>query len=334
VANESPYIQDTVQHVGNITDNYLDFPDRNSFTDIDDWLELLESPYKFFENSFWIKGIFEKAQQEGIGVLLTGARGNHTISWGPAIDYYILLIRKLQWIRFYRELKHYSRRTGVGRSRLLPYITKSAFPFLDRFAGTYGHTEIPVLIHPDFAKRTNVFEKLQNHDVGLGTTSVDAFESRENHFKNLALSNMQGASGTKLSLRYGLWERDPTCDPRVVRFCLSVPIGQYVQNGFDRSLIRRATATYLPDKVRLNQRIRGVQGADWVHRMFHSWSSFVEEARKICTDSATSQFLNIRQIKDSIEKIGVSPSPELAYDPDARFLMRSIIAYRFLKQFA
>ena len=30
----------------------------------------------------------------------------------------------------------------------------------------------------------------------------------------------------------------------------------------------------LPDKVRLNQRIRGVQGADWVHRMIPYWDFY------------------------------------------------------------
>ena len=58
---------------------------------------------------------------------------------------------------------------------------------------------------------------------------------------------------------------------------MSVPIEQYVQNGVDRALIRRSTKQYLPDPVRLNQRIRGVQGADWIHRMLPSWRSFTEE---------------------------------------------------------
>ncbi|MGQ4671626.1 hypothetical protein ACUIJ5_25025 [Bacillus toyonensis] len=48
---------------------------------------------------------------------------------------------------------------------------------------------------------------------------------------------------------------------------MSVPEEQYVQNGLDRALIRRATKNFLPDKVRLNQRVRGIQGADGVYRM-------------------------------------------------------------------
>ncbi len=334
VADETPYIQAAVRHVGNITHNDLDFPGRNSFEEIDDLIGLLEAPYKFFENSFWIKGILEKAQQDGVGVLLTGARGNYSISWGPAMDYYAKLLRKLRWFRFYRELKHYGRHMNIGRSRLLPIIGKQAFPYATRsFYSRRPKNEIPHVIHPDLAARTNVFEKLKHHDVGLEGASFDEFEARDYQFGNLATSNHQGTSITKFSLRYSVWERDPTADPRVVRFCLSVPIEQYVQNGMDRSLVRRATESYLPDDIRLNQRVRGVQGADWIHRMIPTWRFFIEELRMLCRDPVASHYLNVDQIKASLEKIGHAPKPEYAYDADARLLMRALIAYRFLRQF-
>ena len=41
----------------------------------------MEMPYKFFENSFWLKGMFEEANKERVGILLNGDRGNFTISW-------------------------------------------------------------------------------------------------------------------------------------------------------------------------------------------------------------------------------------------------------------
>ena len=69
----------------------------------------MEMPYKFFENSFWLKGIYEEAMQQGIGVLVKWGRGNFTISWGPALDYYAILLKKLKWIRFYQELDQYSK---------------------------------------------------------------------------------------------------------------------------------------------------------------------------------------------------------------------------------
>ena len=71
--------------------------------EIDDWLEIMEMPYKFLQNSVWLKGIYEKAHELGVGVLLNGEKGNFTISWGPVLDYYTLLLRKMKWIRLYHE---------------------------------------------------------------------------------------------------------------------------------------------------------------------------------------------------------------------------------------
>ena len=74
--DESEQIQSTIDYVGGIKKNHLDFEGRNSYSDIDDFLNILEMPYKYFENSFWLKGIYEKANKDGIGILLNGGRGN------------------------------------------------------------------------------------------------------------------------------------------------------------------------------------------------------------------------------------------------------------------
>ncbi|MBB6730633.1 asparagine synthase-related protein [Cohnella zeiphila] len=330
LADESPYIQAIVDHVGNIEHRYMDFADRNSFEEIDDLLEWMETPYKFFENSYWLRGILEQASKQGVGILLNGGNGNYSISWGPALDYYARLLRKLRFVRLYRELKLYGRQMRIGRSRLLPYIGKSAFAFPSWSSKPLP--DIPQLIHPELAGRTGVFEKLKGHDVGLSDTWMNEFEARTYQFDNLSILNHQGTSSTKLSLRYAVRERDPTADPRVVRFCLSVPDEQYVQNGMDRALVRRATERYLPDSVRLNQRVRGVQGADWIHRVSPSWNAMAEELRRLCRDPGASQYLNVEQIRMSLAAIGNPPKPERAFDRHARLLMQSLIVYRFIRQ--
>ena len=78
-------------------------------------------------------------------------------------------------------------------------------------------------------------------------------------------------------MRHAIWERDPTNDLRVIQFCLSVPEKQFVQNGQDRSLIRRSMKN-LPDNIRLSQKKRGLQGADGILRMLphgiYLWRKF------------------------------------------------------------
>ncbi|MBB6671461.1 asparagine synthase-related protein [Cohnella nanjingensis] len=343
-ADERPYIAATVRHVGNIEETYMDFEGISPLTEVDEWIDLLESPYKFFENSHWLKGIHERAGSRGAGVLLTGARGNFTVSWGPALDYYALLLKRMKWLRLSRELRMFGANKGIGRRRLLQALGKLAFPALAGRSRDAGGADLPaMLIHPDFAERMGVFDRLRGgpdgrSDGGVrgrgGSAAADPFALRRDKLGSLAAANKNGATATKLSLRYGVWERDPTCDLRVVRFCLSVPVKQYVRDGMDRALIRRATKSVLPDEVRLNQRVRGVQGADWIHRAAPMWPRLLDELRRLCDDSAVAGYLHVDRIRAAAAGIGREPRPELAFHPEMRLLLRSVILYRFIKRHA
>ncbi|MEV5027132.1 asparagine synthase-related protein [Paenibacillus sp. LPE1-1-1.1] len=327
-ADESPFIQSIVDYVGNIETNFLDFSGKSSFTEIDEWIDGLEGPYKNFENAFWVKGIHEEAARQGVGVLLTGARGNYSISWGSAIGYYSLLLKKLHWLQLYREINMFGRQLGTGRKRIVRAIRQQVFP---EKAAPF-HPGIPPIIQPDFARSSGVFEKLSQYDVGLRESTYQMLREREDYFSNQAVLSMQGTISAKSSYRLGIWERDATSDVRLIKFCLSIPVEQYVKNGFGRSLIRRATKNILPDKVRMNQRTRGIQGMDWVHRIIPRWQSIEEELRTLCRDEQASRYLNLMQVKESMSKVGSAIKPEQADDPHLKLLMRSLIAYRFLKR--
>ncbi|MGG0724432.1 lasso peptide isopeptide bond-forming cyclase [Bacillus mycoides] len=333
IADERPFIQSTVEHVGNIQDYYLELPERSPLSEIDDWLETMEMPYKFFENTFWLRGVYEIASQRDIGVLLSGQRGNWTVSWGPIFDYQAMLLKKLHWIRFYRELHLYSRNIGVKKSRVFEVVRRKAFPFLHQLLSSEEQDVFPIIINPEFAKKMNVLDRLKEQNIDITGTSIStAYDMKREQFEKTYYWSINGTYETKLSLRYALWDRDPTNDLRIIQFCLSVPEEQYVQYGLDRSLIRRATKNFLPDKVRLNQRVRGVQGADGVYRMAPFWNEFIEEVQELSVDPIISEFLNVEVIKKAISKICKEPRPEYAFDLDFRILMRSLIFYRFIKK--
>ena len=334
VADERPFIKSIVQYLGNINDHYLDFEGKSTLTEVDDMLEIMEMPYKFQENSFWLKGSYEKAHEQGVGVLLNGAGGNFTISWGLALEYYAHLLKKLRWLRLYHEMNLYSKNTGAGINRIASAIGKRAFPSAYQIisSGKQSKSQLPVLINQEFANKTEVYSKLKSHDIDVtGSSFTSAHLVRKDWFEKGLYWNTYGTSATKLSLRYSLWNRDPTNDLRVIRFCLSVPEEQFVQNGVDRSLIRRSTMNYLPDNVRLNQSVRGIQGADWVHRLIPSWNSFMDELNQLTTDSVVSEFLNIDYLKGLIAKFEAEPRSEYAFNSEFRTLMRGLIVSRFIK---
>jgi asparagine synthase (glutamine-hydrolysing) len=331
VANETSFVKATVNYVGNIDDQYHSFTDRSPYSEIDEWLNTLEMPYKFFENTFWLRGIYEQAQQKDIGILLSGQRGNWTVSWGPTLEFYAGLMKKLRWIRLYQEINQYSKNSGAKKTRIMKVVRNKAFPSLKEAVEPF---HFPMIISPEFAARTNVLTKLKEHGIDISLSQpISPYEARDNQFKHLYYWLITGTYGAKFSLRYSVNGRDPTNDLRLIKFCLSVPEEQFARQGFDRSLIRRATKSYLPDEVRLNMRTRGVQGADGVYRMATYWSAFIEELEQLSEDTMASYFLDQAVIKQAISKIKSNASPEFAFDFDFRILMRSLIVYRFLKNF-
>ena len=72
LADERPLIKQTVQFVGNINDHYLDFSGRSAFTEIDDWLDILESPYKFLIIRFGFEEFTSMLNNETSGSCLMG----------------------------------------------------------------------------------------------------------------------------------------------------------------------------------------------------------------------------------------------------------------------
>ncbi|WP_407270159.1 asparagine synthase-related protein [Radiobacillus sp. PE A8.2] len=330
MADESSVIEGIVDHVGNINANYLSFQGISPYTEMDEWLDIMEMPYKFFENSFWLKGIYEAAKNEKVTMMLNGARGNFTISWGSALEHYSKLLRKMKWFRLYRELPLYSNNMHVSQKRVLSVISRKAFPFLRQSQQNY---HLPALINESFGRDMNVYEKIAAQDENiLDTSPLSSSEVRRQHFQRAYVWNATGTSATKLSLRYKMWNRDPTNDSRVIQYCLSIPENQFVKNGQDRALVRRSTAGYLPDHVRLNQKIRGVQGADWVHRMAAVWDQFLQELDQLVGDPVICPYLNIELIQSFIEEARDGPKPEYAFHPALRVLMRALIVYRYVKK--
>lgn len=333
LANESPYIASTVAFLGNIESKLMDFAGLNSLTEVDDWLDILETPYKYVENSFWIRGVYEQAARDGAGILLTGAKGNHSISWGPAIGYYAYMLRNWKVKGLYEELRSYSRIRGIGRRRLLSLIAKRAYG-----AGAFGlrsrKPTLSELIAPAFAQDMRMTERLMPHKLNLnGAYLSNAMDARIRHFENGAIANTFGSKAMKLSLRYKVWERDPTSDIRVVRFCLSVPVEQYVRNGQDRALVRRSMQGLLPDDIRLNHKVRGIQGADWVHRLRHQWAELTEEVLAMCKQPAIAHYLNAARIRQACNRVGQAPNADQAFNGETRLIMQSLVTGRFIQQF-
>ncbi|TQS74114.1 asparagine synthetase B [Ornithinibacillus gellani] len=332
-ADESSYIRDTASFSENIAMHVEEFPGQSAWTGIDDFLDVMEMPFKFFNNTFWLQGIHEKAREQGCSILLSGARGNHSISWGSmtlTFDYYAKLAKRLQWIKLYRELDAYCQRFHTGKSVMIPFVAKRIF---HRSKGLGLSSPFPRWIHRDFARRTNVYERLADYGMDIsGHPPLQLGSYRNAYYQQLFAWNKSGVACTNLSLKYGLWDRDPTNDLNVIRFCLSLPEEQYARDGMSRSIIRRAMRGYLPDRVRFNQSSRGLQGADTIQRMLPTWNVFLSELHEMVKYPWLQEFVDMDQMAAAIKQLGDTPRPEMIFEDALKLVTRCLVVYRFLSR--
>ncbi|MHA7964368.1 asparagine synthase-related protein [Paenibacillus sp. CAU 1782] len=333
-ADETPYIAQTVAHIGGIREHYLNFEGSDPYSEIDGMLGIMEMPYKFYINSFWLKGIFEHAERDDVGVILNGGRGNLSISWGDAIPFYTELMKRMRWGKLMEELAFRRYAAQTGRKHLLSLVGRE---LLSNFSWRKEKTPpYQVIINEAFAAKTGVYEVLKQHGIGSDgwLASNNVYENRNNHFQELYHWNASNTLAAKLSYRFGVWKRDPTNDLRVISFCLSLPEEQYVHKGMSRALVRRATEHMLPDGIRLNETIRGVQGADWLHRVIPRWEQLHSEFREMTGNSALLEMVDGKVLRAALGELSDGVSPSDAHGRHINALMVCLILHRFLKQAA
>lgn len=339
IANESDYIQAIAQQYPNIEVMYCRAEGKNSYSEIDRLMEILEQPNKIVENLYWIDNIAEIASKENCSVLLDGQFGNATVSYG---DFYMLafsLLKQAKIFSLYQEITDYCRTKGISRKRMGKYLAQR---FLPQFMPSYlfrqktRHTEDNrnkglALINQNFALQFNTSSRLAKAGISQeAATDLTLEEYRRQTIESSVFSHM-AAMETKMSLKYSLVRRDPTRDKRVIDFCFRIPLRQYVQKGQDRLLLRRSMTGIMPEQVRLNNRVKGLQSADWLQRIDPIWGGIKKEIQELVMDKNIGSYIDsdvVLQLFERNKNILVGETNEI----EIRQLIIFVILGRFLNK--
>jgi asparagine synthase (glutamine-hydrolysing) len=132
---------------------------------------------------------------------------------------------------------------------------------------------------------------------------------------------------------WGVEQRDPTADRRLIEYCLSVPMDQYLRGGVTRALARTAFADRLPASVR-NEERRGYQGADWHEGVAEAQSggTLGAELQRIA-DSDAASIVDIGRMRGFEASLPASGwhRPEVAW-PYRLALLRGLSAGHFVRR--
>ncbi len=276
-----------------------------SFLDvIDSSNHLYDYPCYGPSNQVWANAIMTRARAQGITLLLNGSSGNATLSY-EGMPAFTAWFRSGQWSTLVRVARQLRRTRAVSTRAILRYAVWPSLPmWLRRVTDPHmrGFSLSYTLLHPDMIQRLDL-ERAAFND--LNETSPDGRALLRTLLPYGGMSETHIASQGGWQLDY----RDPTYDRRIIEFCLTVPLEEFLRGGQLRSLVRRAMVGRLPDRT-LRRTMRGRQSADWYLNMSAVLPRMAAEVERLESSPLASRMLNLKRMRWLLEHWPASGSDD------------------------
>ena len=254
-------------------------------------------------NRMWIDAIHQDAARRGVKVLLSGQRGNMTISH-TGVQLLPTLLRSGRWLDWWQEARAIRRRhpdrtwSGIAAQSFGQFVPAFFWVMLTKHLRRqpYEFTD-STPIHPEFRARMNCAERARAQ--GRDSSRRPSANSRLMRITGLQQAD-PGAycAGANAA---GLEVRDPTSDLQVVEFCLSIPEHLYLRQGQDRWLLRRVMQDALPPEI-TNTQTKGLQTADWYESVAAALPRIREELDRMMAQGEAGKYLDLQSLKDSLDR--------------------------------
>jgi asparagine synthase (glutamine-hydrolysing) len=290
IAAEAAALHANIEHV------LVEGSDHSPIASLDRYVETYDRPLHNLCNFLWMGEIQRLASARGASVLLTGELGNLNISAAP---YRLLadLIRQRRLRDWWRE----SRALLAARKARVRVIAANSFgPWVPQLImeraqklSSQPHNLLNAAVHPHMKR---AIEKRRAHLKGRKKPG-DQLEAAIQVIAGYDFGNYRKGA----LANWGIDERDPTADRRLMEFCLSLPTEMLLKDGVRRPLARAALSDRLPPAV-LDERRKGYQAADWHEGMTKDLGSIAKLVEEIAANATASSILDVDAMRTWIRE--------------------------------
>jgi asparagine synthase (glutamine-hydrolysing) len=287
------------------------------------------------------RDIYRTAGAKGMKVLLDGHGGDEVVSQGHGHLHELADAGK--WMELWRELRSASNTYGDGmlglyyqflalygpawRIAKIKRLANRAINKLRRHPAGRPATSWRGLINPDLAMRTDLVERFRR--AGYMPPAVSASETLTHRW---LLSNGMVPHAfevlDKAAANFGVEPRYPFWDKPLVEFCLALPGAEKLNQGFGRSVLRRAMEGILPPAVQW-RRDKIDFTSNLVKGMLGNHRDLLDKV--LVADAALiAPYVNLPEVTAAYGRI--SRQPEEATLPDVQYVWRSIALSLWLRQ--
>lgn len=264
----------------NITPTFVDCKGQSILSEAAEIIHEWEMPCKSEQNAVWIKEIQKKAYSDNCKIILSGSTGNCTISAGDIgslLDAYVYrgrLVKAFQTATHFVK-RYHGRRDAFIKTYIREHIAYYTWYFDKERKNTYANN----ITKKAQGERFNQCKRLNRELLHNRPHPTRKRMKKECYMVN---ANAQiGELNTAASLYQGVLERDPMRNVEFIEFCMSLPLTCFVNEDFDRRLVRDFMHDVVPEQIRLDVGHRGRQSGDNEYRIQKVWEQYLPEIRKV-----------------------------------------------------
>jgi asparagine synthase (glutamine-hydrolysing) len=244
-------------------------------------------------NQLWLAETRTAAVARGDRLLLTGEYGNFTVSSAPytLLADYVRLGRWGDWLHEAIAIAKAgdARLRGIAATSFGPWVPG---PLWRLVRGLSSRPEVSAFTAINPLRAADLERRREALGIGLAARS-------RNYVKRTLRAITfydYGAYRKGANAGWGLDERDPTSDRRLLEFCLSLPLEMLLKDGVRRPLARAALADRLPPEV-LDEKRKGLQAADWHWTMTRDLPAMRDLLEEIAAEPAAAALLDIPSLR-------------------------------------
>lgn len=248
-----------------------------------------QEPVRNVLNMDWWAEIDRRAADHGATILLIGDAGNLTVNAG-GLNALADWLKDRRWKRWWTEARHAARRPDVRWRGVLWSSARLALPrrvneqLVQLFLGQPRWSSACFV-------RPEILARLEDEQLARPRTQA---EERLDLLRGFDA----GAFRKGALARYGIDERDPTADRRLIELTLRLPPEQLLRRGVYRPLARALWSTRLPEAV-LDAPLRGYQGSDWISRLDRN--DALAALEEISPNAAVQEVIDLPRLKQAID---------------------------------